>query len=366
MRYILNDSGYIQAVSFNNLLECQNKTCTEYTGTIPTGYENLAIWSETANINAYKIVNGNLTYDSEEDARLQSLWASQEASSSGSSEMTILTNIDLADINKPGIYLADKETTTDNMREGTTIALSYIDYLIVVRKYTDETMFQYSYDNTMTYVYWRMLHLDGDGNTYAVTEWNVTQLNETDPTVPTHVKNITEEDISKWNNGTGVSGDTLPIGSEIDYDGEEVPDGWEKVETNYLLAISTGSTVLSGNTDIPLAKYYSSGNKLTIENNKIKIGTGVSKIRISAAIFMDITQQGSGYMWGRIALNGSNAGGSIQSLTTGTGFNSSVIPTKILNVKENDLIHLNAEVTGAIGKVRDNINTTWVCVEVVE
>ena len=81
---------------------------------------------------------------------------------------------------------------------------------------------------------------------------------------------------------------------------------------------------------------------------------------------MDITQQGSGYMWGRIALNGSNAGGSIQSLTTGTGFNSSVIPTKILNVKENDLIHLNAEVTGAIGKVRDNINTTWVCVEVVE
>ena len=78
MRYILNDNGYIQAVSFNNLLECQNKTCTEYTGTVPTGYENLAIWSETANINAYKIVNGNLVFDSEEDARLQSLWASQE------------------------------------------------------------------------------------------------------------------------------------------------------------------------------------------------------------------------------------------------------------------------------------------------
>lgn len=78
MRYILNDSGFIQAVSFNNLLECQNKSCTEYTGTIPTGYETLAIWSETANINAYKIVDGNLTYDSEEDARLQSLWAIQE------------------------------------------------------------------------------------------------------------------------------------------------------------------------------------------------------------------------------------------------------------------------------------------------
>ena len=83
MRYILNDSGYIEAVSFNNAMMCSNKTCTEYTGTVPTGYENLAEWSENANINAYKIVNGNLTYDSTEDARLQSLWESQLSNSSG-------------------------------------------------------------------------------------------------------------------------------------------------------------------------------------------------------------------------------------------------------------------------------------------
>lgn len=157
-----------------------------------------------------------------------------DANSGGNSEMTILTNIDLADINKPGIYLADKETTTDNMREGATIALSYIDYLIVVRKYTDITMFQYSYDNTMTYVYWRMLHLDEDGNTYSVSEWTITKLTETDPTVPAHVKNITEEDISKWNSGTGgggeVSGDTLPIGAIVEFDGDTVPEGYEAVE----------------------------------------------------------------------------------------------------------------------------------------
>ena len=78
MRYILNDLGYIQAVSFNNAMVCNNKTCTEYTGIVPTGYESLAEWNENANINAYKIVEGNLTYDSEEDTRLQSLWASQE------------------------------------------------------------------------------------------------------------------------------------------------------------------------------------------------------------------------------------------------------------------------------------------------
>ena len=78
MRYILNDSGYIETISFNYMVECNNKLCTEYTGTIPIGYETLSEWSENANINAYKIVDGNLVFDSEEDARLQSLWASQQ------------------------------------------------------------------------------------------------------------------------------------------------------------------------------------------------------------------------------------------------------------------------------------------------
>lgn len=83
MRYILNDSGYIEAISFGCSIECKDKTCTEYTGSIPEGYETLAIWSETANINAYKIVDGNLTYDSTEDTRLKTLWANQLSMNTG-------------------------------------------------------------------------------------------------------------------------------------------------------------------------------------------------------------------------------------------------------------------------------------------
>lgn len=85
-----------------------------------------------------------------------------------------LYNLDLADINKPGVYMVDHDTATDNMRVGDTYAVSYIDYYIVVRKYTDETMFQYSFDNTMSYAYFRMLNLDSDGNTISVTEWSKT------------------------------------------------------------------------------------------------------------------------------------------------------------------------------------------------
>lgn len=92
MRYILNDEGYIAAITFGESLECYEKTCTEYTGSVPTGYETLAEWSENANINAYKIVDGELAYDSDKDTELQSLWASQICVDNGvySTEETVI------------------------------------------------------------------------------------------------------------------------------------------------------------------------------------------------------------------------------------------------------------------------------------
>lgn len=52
---------------------------------------------------------------------------------------------------------------------------------------------------------------------------------ETDPTVPSYVKNIKQEDINKWNSGTGssgITGDTLPIGSMIPYGKATPPTNW--------------------------------------------------------------------------------------------------------------------------------------------
>jgi hypothetical protein len=159
MRYILNDSGYIQAVSFNNLLECQNKTCTEYTGTVPTGYETLAEWSENANINAYKIVDSNLVFDSEEDARLQSLWANQEASdgeiilyeNSSGTTGTITLRQSVASFNYIEIYF---DNTGDNtggytklfQPDGKYIYLSMIEALWSSK--TDITRTKYSISGT--------------------------------------------------------------------------------------------------------------------------------------------------------------------------------------------------------------------------
>lgn len=70
MMYILDDLGYIQEFSSNHI-SCNNKNCIEYKGTIPSGYSSLEDWAINANIRAYKIVNGNLSYDDNRDRELQ-------------------------------------------------------------------------------------------------------------------------------------------------------------------------------------------------------------------------------------------------------------------------------------------------------
>ena len=77
MRYILDDLGYIEEIIFGGIIECKNKTCTEYTGEVPSGYNTLLEWCEKANIRAFKVVDGQLVYDADKDAELQALWPNE-------------------------------------------------------------------------------------------------------------------------------------------------------------------------------------------------------------------------------------------------------------------------------------------------
>ena len=76
MRYILDSSGYIESVSCTPF-NCHDKSCTEYKGSIPSGYDTLQEWATTANIRAYKITNNNLVYDVAKDEALQAEWEKQ-------------------------------------------------------------------------------------------------------------------------------------------------------------------------------------------------------------------------------------------------------------------------------------------------
>ena len=72
MRYILDSEGYIHSASCSHI-ECDT-TGTEYTGAVPEGYDSLEIWATTANIRAYKIVDGQLVYDANRAAALEAEW----------------------------------------------------------------------------------------------------------------------------------------------------------------------------------------------------------------------------------------------------------------------------------------------------
>lgn len=66
MRYITDSNNYLQEVSFGADIMCNDKTCTEYTGAVPSGYSSLVDWfcQEGDKLYRWKIVSGQLTLDS--------------------------------------------------------------------------------------------------------------------------------------------------------------------------------------------------------------------------------------------------------------------------------------------------------------
>ena len=70
MRYILDNEGYVKVCSKTEIV-CESKTCTAYEGDVPEGYETIEEWVQNANINAYKVVDGQLVYDADKDEELQ-------------------------------------------------------------------------------------------------------------------------------------------------------------------------------------------------------------------------------------------------------------------------------------------------------
>ena len=82
MRYILDKEGYIYNVSFGAEIECSLGTCTEYKGEVPDEFETLNEWHDTQiqenKLNAWKIVDGNLTFDTNRDYKLRMLHEQEE------------------------------------------------------------------------------------------------------------------------------------------------------------------------------------------------------------------------------------------------------------------------------------------------
>lgn len=148
-------------------------------------------------------------------------------------------------------------------------------------------------------------------------------------------------------------------------DGSDIRDYIERyMKPNYMVATISSSQKATGNARILLDTISEqSGTKLSLKSGAIEIGEGVSKVRISASIFVDNWVAGGSYGWGKIRKNGSNVAGTINS--SSAGHMSTPISTTIISVKSGDLLEIvfegPAESTARAGRTN-----TWLCVEVIE
>lgn len=143
------------------------------------------------------------------------------------------------------------------------------------------------------------------------------------------------------------------------------------MQKNILTYATTQNQSLSANewTKLQLDEIISQvGDKLTVSDNGIKIGKGISKVKINAIVWLE-TQ---GYRWVSIFKNNTAITSSISPEGGNyTGVWGSVsLPDILIDVEENDIIYLKANCSldgkSTAGNYRPTYYNTYLTVEVVE
>ena len=127
---------------------------------------------------------------------------------------------------------------------------------------------------------------------------------------------------------------------------------------------------------IPLTLSTIAGNKLQIDttNNGIKVGNGVSKVKISANVFYQDYDSSVAYVFPSVTINDNRVAMSISSREKGTNttlYQTVTISPFIIEVNENDVIKLtsgeiNPTQEGYIRGLRLGVLNTYITVEVIE
>jgi hypothetical protein len=161
--------------------------------------------------------------------------------------------------------------------------------------------------------------------------------------------------------------DSLPVGTEVDFTGSasDIPAGWEQVDSpvNIITCTQNASVTTGNNTydKITLVEYEKIGNKLSISNGGVKIGSGVSYIKVSGFITFSTVSSTTSRHHLQIYKNST----SIYSLITRFGGNWETIQSVpfLISVQENDIIYLYTRSQDSGGSVT---GASYLLVEVIE
>ena len=117
MRYILDENNYIKAVSFGSEITCDGASCTEYAGSIPSGYSSLGEWASNAVIQAYYISAGELVYDAAKEAEIEATAAEEAEYNEAATRGFVRDNF--VSVNAQSLTDTQKEQVRENIGAGT-------------------------------------------------------------------------------------------------------------------------------------------------------------------------------------------------------------------------------------------------------
>ena len=143
----------------------------------------------------------------------------------------------------------------------------------------------------------------------------------------------------------------------------------EKTEKNIMTAYSTGDQTVNNNTVINLTNSIRVGDKLSLNNNRIVIGSGVSHIKVSGTIFFQGFEKGVGYFFSTIRKNDEIVSHPItqKGASGSAGFQSIWFIDNLIEVEQGDTILMDTrDINNAQATVRHGRDTTYLTVEVVD
>lgn len=142
-----------------------------------------------------------------------------------------------------------------------------------------------------------------------------------------------------------------------------------KTEKNIITAYSSGIQTVNDNTVINLTAFDKVGDKLSLNNNRIVIGSGVSHIKVSGTIFFQGFEKGTGYFFSTIRKNDEIVSHPItqKGVSGSAGFQSIWFIDNLIEVEQGDTILMDTrDINNAQATVRHGRDTTYLTVEVVD
>lgn len=111
------------------------------------------------------------------------------------------------------------------------------------------------------------------------------------------------------------------------------------------------------NSNIPLDQITSSTNLLTLSNNGIMIGSGITRVLVSGNVFFQASNN-NGYIWTKITLTRNNVTTDISTAIDdfSTNFASTSHAPRFINVQTGDIINLY-KIDLNLGTIRKETNT---------